>query len=123
MKGTYSIASNIQLAEISTHRQNTNNKNSMSKVFEYKPKRKDSNNYFRCVGRIDNSGVSADSRYNQELSIEEQFQVEYAPVGLQPFYESQRSGREIIFDAVNEKEVIVQISFDANPSPSHGKIM
>ena len=95
---------------------------SFSKLFEYKPERKDSNNHFQCIARIENSTAVEDSGYNQEVMITEQFRVEYSPIGLELFDDAQRTGREIIFDAVKGKDFTVEIPFDANPSPHNCKI-
>ena len=114
-----------QLPEVGVHKQKAMEQNdihSVSKLFEYKPDRKDSNRYFHCIAKIENSEALLDSGYNGQLTISEQFQVEYPPYGLAPFDESQISGREIIIDAVNGKDAIIQIHFDANPSPNNGKL-
>ena len=114
-----------QLPEVGVHKQKSieqNDIHSVSKLFEYKPDRIDSNKYFRCIAKIGNYGALVDSEYNGQLTIAEQFQVEYPPVGLEPFHESQVSGREVIIDVVNGKDAIIQINFDANPSPNNGTL-
>ena len=114
-----------QLLEVGIHRRNTANDygvNSMSKLFEYKPDRKDSNHYFLCVAKVENSESPFGSGYGQEVTIAEKIMVEYPPIGLQPFDESQRLGKQIIIDAVNGKEARIKIDFDANPSPTNGRI-
>ena len=114
-----------QLSEIGAATQKVvqeNDIHSLSKLFEYKPERKDSNNYFQCVARIENSTAIEDSGYDQEFMITEQFRVEYSPIGLELFDDAQRTGREIIFDAVKGKDFTVEIPFDANPSPHNCKI-
>jgi len=95
---------------------------SLSKLFEYKPERKDSNNYFRCEASIENSTAIEDSGFHQEFIITEQFRVEYSPIGLEPFDDAQRTGKEIIFDVVDGKDFTIEIPFDANPSPSNDQV-
>ena len=125
MEEVNSNSAHNQLPEVGVHKQKAiddNDIHSVSKLFEYKPDRKDSNNYFRCIAKIGNSGALVGSGYNGQLTIAEQFQVEYPPVGLEPFHESQVSGREVIIDVVNGKDAIIQINFDANPSPNNGTL-
>ena len=123
-KGIERSLPSIQLSEIVTHSQRANDNNeiqSLSKIFEYKPERKDSNSYFRCVAMVENLRSSHEFIYNHELTIAEQFQVQYSPVGIKPFDDSQSSGRQIIIDVVNGKDIIIQVPFYANPSPHNSK--
>ena len=120
-----SAITSTQLSEVGVSRKKVDKDNgihSLSKLFEYKPERKDSNKYFRCEASIENSTAVEDSGYHQEFTIAEQFRVEYSPLGLESFDDAQRTGREIIFDAVKGKDFTIIIPFDANPSPHNCKI-
>jgi len=125
VEGAESTIASTQLSEIGVSSQKVDRENgihSLSKLFEYKPERKDSDNYFCCEASIKNSTTIEVSGYNQEFVITEQFRVEYSPIGLEAFDDAQRTGREIIFDAVKEKNFTIEIPFDANPSPSNYQI-
>jgi len=125
VEGVETIIASTQLSEIGVSRQKVDRENggpSLSKIFEYKPERKDSNNYFCCEARIENSTVVEDSGFHQQFMITEQFRVEYSPIGLEKFDNTQRTGREMIFDAVKGKNFTIDIPFDANPSPSYYQI-
>lgn len=114
-----------QLLEVSVHRGKTEeqyDEHSLSKLFEYKPDRRDSNHYFRCIASVESSETPLDSGYGQEITIAEKIVVEYSPIGLAPFDESQRSGKQIVINAVNGKEARIKIDFDANPSPTSDQI-
>jgi len=116
-------SSDIQLKEIGVHKNHKYDDKglwTLSKLFEYKPTRNDSDKYFRCFTTIDNSIISQNADANERLSISEQFRVEYPPTGIGIFAEVQRSGRQQIITLTKGENANINIEFDACPLPSRG---
>ena len=116
-------SSDIQLKEIGVHKNHkydTSGLWTLSKLFEYNPTRNDSDKYFRCITTIDNSFSSQNTDANEQLSISEQFRVEYPPTGTGIFAEVQRSGRQQIITLTKGENANINIEFEASPLPNKG---
>ena len=98
------------------------NVHSISKLFEYLPSREDSLKSFKCIAKVDETFVTNNYNLKKEIKVSEQFQVEYPPSGLDPFYEAQKTGSQVIFEAVKWNDIDITIEFEANPLPSKGTI-
>ena len=92
----------------------------MSKLFEYKATRKDSQKSFKCISTVDVPNNTSISNAARQLTISKEFRVEYAPLGLGQFGEAQRSGRQIAITAVQGEDITITIEFEAEPSPTKG---
>ena len=57
---------------------------------------------------------------NQPLTVSEKFRVEYPPVGLEPFYEAQKSGNQVPITVVRGQQGRINITFEAEPPPRKG---
>ena len=117
------------LPEIGVHRSIAtegnveDNLHSISKLFEYRPSREDSNKSFKCIAKVDETLVTNNYNLKQHISVSEQFQVEYPPSGLDPFHEAQETGSQVVIEALKRDNIDIVIEFEANPLPSKGIII
>ena len=123
-----SPAWDIELPEIGVHRSRSrqekgqNNLLIISKLFEYKPTRWDSNMSFKCSASNENSAKNTTwaPLLNHSPIVSQIFKVEYPPRGLKAFQEAQYSGNQVEITAVRGSQAIVSIDFEAELPPRIG---
>ena len=93
----------------------------MSKLFEYKPTRRDSNlSFFKCLASKKDSANNINLDSDQPLTVSQKFRIEYPPVGLPPFDDVQTRGNQVGIIAVRGEEASININFKAEPPPRKG---
>lgn len=121
-----SPAWDIELPEIGVHRsrqeKDHNNLIIISKLFEYKPTRRDSNMSFKCSASTENSEINTTwaPLLNHSPIAAQTFNVEYPPLGLGAFQEAQLSGNQVEITAVRGRQAFISIDFEAEPPPRIG---